>query len=477
MRKARWLPNSFAVCGRQHHAENLSRHVRIVITPQNKMKHAWNKISPLAVDKSMHRNFNKFVLFTVAAPVLAFALPATAQSSGARKVSLGKRAVKGGSWVDVQVSTDKRRYTVGELIKVSLKATNIQENDVYLKFSSGQRFDFKVFKAGVKEPVYVWSATKSFIMSTSTIKLKRGERETYNTEIGSEMGELGPGKYRLEAYLTNSSQIRALPIDFSIAPRIAAPATKRATLTAKTDKRVYNVGEEVKVDFVLQNNATRATTFNFRSGQNYDVFIKNAAGESVWNWSANVRFIMVSRPVTLAAGQKQAFSVQWNGQALPDHTITPGKYTVHAVYASNPEIYAPPIPIEIRSVTVPKAGSAPKSEDKSPVVTTISGLKFKDLVVGNGAEAVAQQQVSVHYRGTLETGNVFDESYGRAPFNFLLGGGQVIKGWDEGVQGMKVGGKRRLIIPAALGYGDRGAGGVIPPNATLIFEVELLGVG
>ena len=110
--------------------------------------------------------------------------------------------------------------------------------------------------------------------------------------------------------------------------------------------------------------------------------------------------------------------------------------------------------------------------------TTPSGLTIEELTVGAGAEATAGQDVKVHYTGWLTNGAKFDSSKDRGdPFVFPLGRGQVIKGWDEGVQGMKVGGKRKLTIPPALGYGARGAGGVIPPNATLVFEVELLGVG
>ena len=115
-------------------------------------------------------------------------------------------------------------------------------------------------------------------------------------------------------------------------------------------------------------------------------------------------------------------------------------------------------------------------EAEKPQVTA-SGLKIIDLVVGTGDVASSGQTVAVHYRGTLEDGTQFDASYDRGtPFEFPLGAGRVIKGWDEGVQGMKVGGQRKLVIPPDLGYGSRGAGRVIPPNATLIFEVELLGI-
>ena len=108
---------------------------------------------------------------------------------------------------------------------------------------------------------------------------------------------------------------------------------------------------------------------------------------------------------------------------------------------------------------------------------TPTGLRITDLVIGDGPEATSGETVSVNYRGTLESGKEFDSSYGRGPFSFPLGAGRVIKGWDEGVAGMQVGGKRKLVIPPDLAYGERGAGGVIPPNATLIFEVELLQIG
>ncbi|MFM8559648.1 MAG: FKBP-type peptidyl-prolyl cis-trans isomerase, partial [bacterium] len=104
-------------------------------------------------------------------------------------------------------------------------------------------------------------------------------------------------------------------------------------------------------------------------------------------------------------------------------------------------------------------------------------LQYEDLVVGNGTMAEPGMNVSVHYTGWLTDGTKFDSSVDRGqPFQFQLGAGQVIRGWDEGVKGMRIGGKRKLTIPSDMGYGARGAGGVIPPNATLVFDVELLGV-
>lgn len=107
----------------------------------------------------------------------------------------------------------------------------------------------------------------------------------------------------------------------------------------------------------------------------------------------------------------------------------------------------------------------------------MSGLEIEDQIVGEGDEAVAGQTVEVHYTGWLTDGTKFDSSHDRdQTFSFKLGGSQVIAGWDQGVAGMKIGGARKLTIPADLGYGERGAGGVIPPNATLVFKVELIGL-
>jgi len=123
------------------------------------------------------------------------------------------------------------------------------------------------------------------------------------------------------------------------------------------------------------------------------------------------------------------------------------------------------------------AGSGP-AKVSGQGTTTASGLQYWDIVTGTGDTATPGSMVKVHYTGWLTTGEKFDSSRDRnEPFSFALGAGQVIRGWDEGVAGMKVGGRRQLRIPPNLGYGAAGAGGAIPPNATLIFDVELLGVG
>ena len=126
--------------------------------------------------------------------------------------------------------------------------------------------------------------------------------------------------------------------------------------------------------------------------------------------------------------------------------------------------------------TAAPSNAAPQKVSGSPT-TTATGLQYWDIVTGSGPTAIPGSTVKVHYSGFLTDGTKFDSSRDRGePFSFPLGAGQVIKGWDEGVAGMKVGGQRQLRIPPALGYGAQGAGGAIPPNATLVFDVELLGV-
>ncbi len=153
--------------------------------------------------------------------------------------------------------------------------------------------------------------------------------------------------------------------------------------------------------------------------------------------------------------------------------------------AETEEVSTTVTPISLASAAVESPGTAADllAEPASAVpagapITTASGLQYTDLVEGTGAMPKSGQRVTVHYTGTLEDGTQFDSSRDRGrPFTFQIGVGQVIKGWDEGVGTMRVGGRRQLVIPPDLGYGSRGAGGVIPANATLLFDVELLRIG
>jgi peptidylprolyl isomerase len=151
---------------------------------------------------------------------------------------------------------------------------------------------------------------------------------------------------------------------------------------------------------------------------------------------------------------------------------TPAEVSAPAPAAS------PQIAQAAADLTAPNDDNEADAMSENPLTTTDSGLQYRDIVEGTGAMPQPGQRVTVHYTGTLEDGTQFDSSRDRGrPFSFKVGVGQVIKGWDEGVGSMRVGGRRQLVIPPDLGYGARGAGGVIPPNATLIFDVELLRIG
>jgi FKBP-type peptidyl-prolyl cis-trans isomerase FkpA len=142
----------------------------------------------------------------------------------------------------------------------------------------------------------------------------------------------------------------------------------------------------------------------------------------------------------------------------------------------NPKLVPSAVALVLVAVTVSAQIGAPTKVTGKPK-TTASGVQYWDITPGTGATAVSGKKVSVNYTGWLTSGKQFDTSIGKRSFQFKLGAGQVIQGWDDGVAGMKVGGKRQLRIPPNLGYGSQGVSGAIPPNATLIFDVELLAVG
>jgi peptidylprolyl isomerase/FKBP-type peptidyl-prolyl cis-trans isomerase FkpA len=184
----------------------------------------------------------------------------------------------------------------------------------------------------------------------------------------------------------------------------------------------------------------------------------------------DVTYAFVLGLVVLGTACSQSEAPKQDQAAAPQSApaaTTSQPATATATQSAADAVSPPPIGAPIQPIT-----AAPTQPG-----ATVTELQKEDSKIGTGAEAVTGKSVSVHYTGWLTDGTKFDSSKDRGqPFSFQIGAGQVIKGWDQGVVGMKVGGIRKLTIPPELGYGARGAGGVIPPNATLVFEVELLGV-
>jgi len=184
--------------------------------------------------------------------------------------------------------------------------------------------------------------------------------------------------------------------------------------------------------------------------------------------------LLAATAIVLLAGCQQTSTTS-------STTSSTGATSSNAASSPPPAASATPPPAAPAAGTTAAAPTFDQTTDKSMEIATASGgsarLQYKDLKVGDGTIAESGKTVMVQYTGWLTDGTKFDSSYDHGqPFQFQLGAGQVIPGWDKVVAGMRAGGKRRLVIPSQLGYGSQGAGGVIPPNATLVFEVELLGV-
>ncbi len=283
------------------------------------------------------------VLCGAALSMLTFSV--APQLASAKSTSPAARTTPARSWVTLKATTDQKRYTPGQPIKVRLTATNTHNRGAYLRFTSGQRFDFTVYPVGSNEAAYTWSAARMFIQSLGSLWLKPGQSQSYEAAIGDEMGALKSGKYRLVARLTNTpSRIFAAPVEFEIAERGLA-------MTTRTDKTTYKIGEPVQVDVAVTNRLATANRVNITSGMACDVFISDEAGNPVWNYGANLRFIRVLGDVVWQKGETKNYTFEWNGVALPRETtattLQPGRYRVQAVLQTTPEFQAPPVYINI----------------------------------------------------------------------------------------------------------------------------------
>jgi hypothetical protein len=229
-----------------------------------------------------------------------------------------------------------------------LTATNTHTSGAYLRFTSGQRFDFSVYPLGKRDAVYTWSAARMFLQAIGSLWLKPGQSQVFEENIGDEMGQLKPGKYQLFARLTNSpNSINAAPITFEI-------VDSGIVMTTTTDKTSYRIGEPVKIDLAVANhkiNLTSKTNDNnipFRSSQIFDVVVTDESGTQVWNYGANLRFAQNQHDEIWKKGEIKNYSAVWDGGNLgPLPELLPGRYRVQGVLQSTPPIYAEPVFIDI----------------------------------------------------------------------------------------------------------------------------------